>query len=124
MKKNREKRFIDSITEIKEDLSSKGEYYNILFKHDPQVRKWDILRDLHESNIIETISKYEDLQKAKFEVLYHLYRDVFATLQKIDKIEIAKLIDLFDQISFHSFSSIETLQLFWEDCKNSCSLNS
>jgi len=39
-------------------------------------------------------------------------------------LKINKLIEFFDQISFHSFTSIETLRLFWENWKNSFSLNS
>ncbi len=61
---------------------------------------------------------------SKFEILFFLYRDIFDTLLKIKKLEINKLIEFFDQISFQSFSSIETLRLFWENWKNSCSLNS
>jgi len=124
MKKNRERRFIDSLTEINENLSYNNELYNNLFKHDPHIKKWDALRDLHESNIVKTLRKYEDLQKEKFEILFSLYRDVFDTLQKIEKLEITKLIEFFDRISFQSFTGIETLRLFWENWKNSCSLNS
>ena len=124
MKKNREKRFIDSITEINENLNEESEIYSKIFKHDPHLKKWDALRNLYESNIVKIIRKYEDLQKEKFEFLFYLYRDVFDTLQKIEKLEITKLIEFFDRISFQSFNSIETLRLFWEDWKNSSSLNS
>jgi Flp pilus assembly CpaF family ATPase len=124
MKKNRERRYIDSIAEINEIMSGNGNMYNILFKHDPHVRKWDHLSDLYESDIIKSLRKYEDLQKEKFEVLFYLYRDVFESLQKIEKMELTKLIDLFDRISFQSFASIDTLRLYWENWKNSCSLYS
>jgi len=124
MKKNREKRFIDSISEIHEDLNKNSEVYKNLFKYDPHLKKWDALRNLYESNIVKILRKYEDLQKEKFEILFHLYRDVFDTLQKIEKLEVTKFIELFDRISFQSSSSIETLRLFWENWKNSWSLNS
>ena len=123
MKKNREKRFIYSITEINEHLNDNGEFYNYIFKFDPRLKKWNALRDLYESNIIKILRKYEDLQKNKYEILFNLYRDVFDTLQKIEKLEITKLIEFFDRISFQSYNSIETLCLYWENWKNSCSLN-
>ena len=124
MKKNREKRFVDSITEINDNLIDNGEIYNNLFKHDPHLKKWDALRDLYDSNIVETLRKYEDLQKDKYEILFSLYQDVFDTLQKIEKLEITKLIELFDRISFQSYNSIDGLRLFWDNWKNSSSLNS
>ena len=124
MKKNREKRYVASITEIRENLDDPGELYDDLFKFNPHVKKWDALRDLFESNIVKGLRKYEDLQRDNFEILFNLYRDVFATLQKTDKLEITKLIDFFDRISFQSFTSIKALLVFWESWKNSCSLNS
>ncbi len=124
MKKNREKRFIDSISEIHENLNDLSETYSNLFKFDPHLRKWDALRNLYDSNIVNIIRRYEDLRKEKFEILFFLYRDIFDTLLKIKKLKINKLIEFFDQISFQSFTSIETLRLFWENWKNSCSLNS
>ncbi|GAG59899.1 unnamed protein product, partial [marine sediment metagenome] len=124
MKKNREKRFVDSITEIDDNLNSRGEIYNNLFKHDPHTKKWNTLRDLYDSNIVKSLRKYEDLQKDKYEILFSIYQDVFDTLQKIEKLEITKLIEFFDRISFQSYNSIDGLRLFWDNWKNSCSLNS
>jgi Flp pilus assembly CpaF family ATPase len=124
MKKNRERRYIDSLTEINENLKGNGEVYSNLFKFNPHIRKWDALSDLYQSNIIKALRKYEALQKEKYEILFNLYRDVFDMLQKIEKMEITKLIDFFDRISFHSFKSIDALCLFWENWKNTWSLNS
>jgi len=124
MKKNREKRFVDSITEIDDNLNGRSEIYNNLFKHDPHTKKWNTLRDLYDSNIVKSLRKYEDLQKDKYEILFSIYQDVFDTLQKIEKLEITKLIEFFDRISFQSYNSIDGLRLFWDNWKNSCSLNS
>ena len=124
MKKNREKRFVDSITEIDDNLNGRGEIYINLFKHDPHTKKWNTLRDLYDSNIVKSLRKYEDLQKDKYEILFSIYQDVFDTLQKIEKLEITKLIEFFDRISFQSYNSIDGLRLFWDNWKNSCSLNS
>ena len=124
MKKNREKRFVYSISEIRENLNDLSEAYSLLFKFDPHLKKWDALRNLYDSKIVNLLRRYEDLRKEKFEILFFLYRDIFDTLLKIKKLKINKLIEFFDQISFQSFTSIETLRLFWENWKNSCSLNS
>ncbi|MHA1476658.1 MAG: ATPase, T2SS/T4P/T4SS family, partial [Promethearchaeota archaeon] len=124
MKKNREKRFVYSISEICENLNDLSEAYSHLFKFDPYLKKWNALQNLYDSNIVTLLRRYEDLRKENFEILFFLYRDIFDTLLKIKKLKINKLIEFFDQISFQSFTSIETLRLFWENWKNSCSLNS
>ena len=123
MKKNREKRFIDSITEMRENFDEDNQIYENLFKRDPCLKNWAMLQDLYNSNTIKTLRKYEDLQKEKFDTLFYLYHDVFDTLRKLDKIIITKLIELFDQISFQSFISVDALRLFWKNWKNTCGLN-
>ena len=123
MRKNREKRFVDSISEINNDIEDNEEIYQTLFKFNPQKKNWANLTNLFNSNIICKLRKYEDISKEKFQVLFHLYEDMFNTLQKIDKLSINKLIKFFDQVSFHSSDNLENLCLFLENWKNSCSLN-
>ncbi len=123
MKKNREKRFVDSISEINNNIEDNEEIYQTLFKFNPQKKNWANLINLFNSNIICKLRKYEDISKEKFQVLFNLYKDMFNTLQKIDKLSINKLIKFFDQVSFHSSDNLENLCLFWENWKNSCSLN-
>ena len=123
MKKNREKRFIDTITEINDNLTDSSEVYSDLFKHNPQLRKWDVLCDLFESNTVKSIRNHEDFLRDKYYNLFSLYRDVFDTLRKMKKIKILEQVKLFDKISFQSYNNIDTLRLFWDNWKNSCSLN-
>jgi len=123
MKKNREKRFVDSISEINNNIEDNKDIYQTLFKFNPQKKNWANLISLFNSNIICKLRKYEDISKEKFQVLFNLYKDMFNTLQKIDKLSINKLIKFFDQVSFHSSDNLENLCLFWENWKNSCSLN-
>jgi Flp pilus assembly CpaF family ATPase len=123
MKKNREKRFVDSISEINNNIEDNKEIYQTLFKFNPQKKNWANLINLFNSNIICKLRKYEDISEEKFQVLFNLYKDMFNTLQKIDKLSINKLIKFFDQVSFHSSDNLENLCLFWENWKNSCSLN-
>lgn len=124
MKKNREKRFIDSILEINHNIEDKKNIYQTLFKFNPQKKNWANLISLFDSNIICKLRKYEDIGKEKFQVLFNLYKDMFNTLQKIDRLSINELIKFFDQVSFYSSDNLENLCLFWENWKNSCSLNS
>ncbi len=124
MKKNREKRFIDSILEINHNIEDKKDIYQTLFKFNPQKKNWANLISLFNSNIICKLRKYEDIGKEKFQVLFNLYKDMFNTLQKIDRLSINELIKFFDQVSFYSSDNLENLCLFWENWKNSCSLNS
>ena len=123
MRKNREKRFVDSISEINNNIEDNKEIYQTLFKFNPQKKNWANLINLFNSNNICKLRKYEDISKEKFQVLFNLYKDMFNTLQKIDKLSINKLIKFFDQVSFHSSDNLENLCLFWENWKNSCSLN-
>jgi len=123
MKKNREKRFVDSISEINNNFEDNKEIYQTLFKFNPQKKNWTNPVNLFNSNIICKLRKYEDINNEKFQVLFNLYKDMFNTLQKIDNLPINKLIKFFDQVSFHSFDNLENLCLFWENWKNSCSLN-
>ncbi len=123
MKKNREKRFIDSISEINDNFVDNKDIYQTLFKFNPQKKNWANLINLFNSNIICKLRRYEDISKEKFQVLFNLYKDMFNTLQRIDKLSINELIKFFDQVSFHSSDNLENLCLFWENWKNSCSLN-
>jgi len=123
MKKNREKRYVDSISEINNNIEDKKDIYQTLFKFNPQKKNWANLISLFNSNIICKQRKYEDISKEKFQVLFNLYKDMFNTLQKIDKLSINDIIKFFDQVSFHTSDNLENLCLFWENWKKSCSLN-
>ena len=124
MKKDRQRRIIVSIVEMKNNIVETNKIYNTLFKFDPHLKDWSAFKSLYVSNLIERIRKSEDLSRDKFQTLFELYQDVFKTLRQIDKLNIHKLIELFDQLSFYSLTNVGTLCVFWENWKNSCSLNS
>jgi len=124
MKKNRQGRIIASIVEMKNNIVETNKIYNTLFKFDPHLKNWSAFKSLYVSNLVEQIRKSEDISQDKFQSLFELYQDVFKTLQQIDKLNIYKLIELFDQLSFYSLTNVKTLCVFWENWKNSCSLNS
>ncbi|MHA1234635.1 MAG: ATPase, T2SS/T4P/T4SS family [Promethearchaeota archaeon] len=123
MKKNRQRRIIASIVEMKNKIVKTNEFYTTLFKFEPHLKNWSVLKSLYASNLIEQIRKNEELSQDKFQILFELYHDVFKTLLQIDKLELYKLIKLFDQLSYYSLTNVETLCVFWENWKNSCSLN-
>jgi len=124
MKKNRQGRIIASIVEMKNNLAETNKIYNTLFKFEPHLKNWSAFKSLYVSNLVEQIRKSEDISQDKFQTLFELYQDVFKTLHQIDKLDIYKLIELFDQLSFYSLTNVKTLCVFWENWKNSCSLNS
>ena len=124
MKKNRQRRVIASIVEMKNKIVEANEFYTTLFNFEPHLKNWSVFDSLYASNLVEQIRKHEDLSQDKFLTLFELYQDVFKTLYQIDKLDIHKLIKLFDQLSFYSLTNVETLCVFWENWKNSCSLNS
>ncbi|MBY9017372.1 MAG: type II/IV secretion system ATPase subunit [Candidatus Lokiarchaeota archaeon] len=124
MKKNRQRRIIASIVEMKNNIVETNKIYNTLFKFDPHLKNWSAFKSLYLSNLVEQIRKSEDISQDKFQTLFELYQDVFKTLQQIDKLDIYKLLELFDQLSFYSLTNVKTLCVFWENWKNSCSLNS
>jgi len=124
MKKNRQRRIIASIVEMKNNIVEANEFYTILFNFEPHLKNWSVFNSLYASNLVEQIRKHEDLSQDKFQTLFELYQDVFKTLHQIDKLDLHKLIKLFDQLSFYSLTNVETLCVFWENWKNSCSLNS
>ena len=124
MKKNRQRRIIASIVEMKNNIVEANKIYNTLFKFEPHLKNWSAFESLYLSNLVEQIRKYEDLSQDKFQTLFKLYQDVFKTLYQIRNLDIYKLIELFDQLSFYSLTDVETLCVFWENWKNSCSLNS
>jgi len=124
MKKNRKRRIIASIVEMKNKIDKANKIYNTLFKFDPHLKNWSAFKSLYVSNLVEQIRKYEDLSQDKFQTLFELYQDVFKTLYQINKLDNYKLVELFDRLSFYSLTNVKTLCVFWENWKNSCSLNS
>ena len=124
MKKNRKRRIIASIVEMKNNIVEANKIYNTLFEFEPHLKNWSSLKSLYVSNLVEQIRKNEDISQDKFQTLLELYRDVFKTLQQIEKLDIYKLIELFDQLSFYSLTNVKALCVFWKNWKNSCSLNS
>ncbi len=123
MKKNRQRRIIASIVEMKNKIVKTNEFYTTLFKFEPHLKNWSVSKSLYASNLIEQIRKHEELSQDKFQILFELYQDVFKTLLQIDKLDLYKLIKLFDQLSYYSLTNVETLCVFWKNWKNSCSLN-
>lgn len=124
MKKSNNKRKIVSIVEIDFDLSNKDNYYQNIFQYNPESKNWDNLKPLYDTNIINKLKKYEEINKKKFNHIINIYIDIFTSLLKIEKIKNEILVDLFHKISFLSFKSIDLLNDFWERWKKKRGLNS
>jgi len=80
MKKNRQRRIIASIVEMKNNIVETNKIYNTLFKFDPHLKNWSAFKSLYVSNLVEQIRKSEDISQDKFQTLFELYQDVFKTL--------------------------------------------
>jgi hypothetical protein len=121
MKKYRDKRRIISISEINPNFEKT--IYNMLFKYNPEIKQWNLLKELYDSNIITQLKQHEYINNETFREIIEIYSDIFAMLSKIDKISNMELIQLFDKISFYSFISIEQLRRYWKKWKKLRTLN-
>ncbi|MHA1525576.1 MAG: ATPase, T2SS/T4P/T4SS family, partial [Promethearchaeota archaeon] len=92
MKKNNNNRRIISISEV---VLQDNKYYDQIFQYNPYSQKWDLLKTLYKTKIIEEIRKYEDLSEEKFKSTMNIYQNIFNFLKNNQKIENSELVNLF-----------------------------
>ena len=114
MKKNNNNRRIVSISEI---LLQDNKYYDQIFQYNPYSQKWDILKTLYKTKIVEEIKKYEDLSEERFNSTINIYQNIFDFLENNQKIKNSELVDLFHNISYYSNKSLDSLKEFWNNWK-------
>ena len=95
MKKNNNNRRIISISEV---VLQDNKYYDQIFQYNPYSQKWDLLKTLYKTKIIEEIRKYEDLSEEKFKSTMNIYQNIFNFLKNNQKIENSELVNLFHNI--------------------------
>ena len=88
-----------------------------LFSYNTQLNKHELNCDLFESKNIGTLRKYENITKDHFCCVLNLYRDIFKTLAKIEKLTNEELIKFFDKISYLSLYSYEQIEAYWANWK-------
>jgi len=118
MKKEFNKRRIFSISEIKKNKSKGNNFNDVIFKYNPLLKNWKLLKSLYETKVLTEIIQYENLSKEKFISFIEIYTEIFKFISKIDRLDKIKLINLFHKISYYSFVSIESLNQFWNEWKN------
>jgi type IV secretory pathway ATPase VirB11/archaellum biosynthesis ATPase len=114
MKKNNNNRRIISISEV---VLQDNKYYDQIFQYNPYSQKWDLLKTLYKTKIIEEIRKYEDLSEEKFKSTMNIYQNIFNFLKNNQKIENSELVNLFHNISYFSNESLDSLKKFWINWK-------
>ncbi|MFX1257794.1 MAG: ATPase, T2SS/T4P/T4SS family [Promethearchaeota archaeon] len=124
LKKDFYKRRVVSISEINLNNHENNNYCQTIFKYNPELKNWDNLIPLYETNTIQKLKKFENLDKKKFKYIINIYLDIFEFLSKIKKITNMNLVNLFHKISYYSMSSINLLEDFWNRWKKNRSLNS
>ncbi|TFG21848.1 MAG: hypothetical protein EU532_14875 [Promethearchaeota archaeon] len=113
MKKYHNQRKIVSISEIDENNTK----ISHIFSYNTQLNKHELSSNLFESKNIIQLRKYENISKDFFFLVLNLYRDVFRTLKKIEKITNEELIKLFDRLSYLSLHSYDQIEVYWVNWK-------
>ncbi|MHA2181679.1 MAG: ATPase, T2SS/T4P/T4SS family [Promethearchaeota archaeon] len=123
MKKEQNKRRILSISEINKEHISGDKFHDSIFNYDPFSKTWNLLKSLYETSTIIEMKKNENLPKEKFMSIIKIYEEIFVFISKINSLDKYELIDLFHKISYYSFISIDSLNLFWAEWKKERDLN-
>ncbi|MFX1315129.1 MAG: ATPase, T2SS/T4P/T4SS family [Promethearchaeota archaeon] len=123
MNKDYNKRKIISIFEFGNNNLGIEKLYNKIFQYDPELNKWDLLVPLFETEIINELRKYEDLNKEKFSYIIKIYNNIFTSLLEIKKIDHHELVEFFHKLAFYSFQSYDLLENFWNNWKKNRCLN-
>jgi len=123
MLKEFNRRRIISVAEIKQTKSLDNLIDESIFRFDPLLKDWTLMKSLYETKVITEIRQYENLSKENFSSYMDVYTDIFQFISKIDSFNQIDLINIFHKISYFSFISIEALIQFWEEWKNMRTLN-
>ena len=113
MKKYNDQRKVASISEIDEDNTKSSQ----IFSFNTRLDKHEMSCNLFESKNVIQLRKYENISKDSFFLVLNLYRDVFTTLTKIEKITNEELIKLFDTLSYLSLHSYNQIEVYWASWK-------
>ncbi|MHA1932899.1 MAG: ATPase, T2SS/T4P/T4SS family, partial [Promethearchaeota archaeon] len=123
MKKEQNQRRVLSISEINKGHIEGDKFYDSIFDYDPFSKTWKLSKSLYETNTIIEMKKNENLPKEKFMSIIKIYEEIFIFISEINLLDKFELIDLFHKISYHSFISVDSLNLFWAEWKKERDLN-
>ncbi|MHA1884003.1 MAG: ATPase, T2SS/T4P/T4SS family [Promethearchaeota archaeon] len=122
MRKEINKRRITSISEIKEAGGKDETLFNLIFKYNPSEKNWAQLETLYETKVITDLKDFEEMGNKFFVSIMKIYIEIFDYISKINKLDNAKLIELFHKISYFSMYSLDSLADFWTQWKKNRSL--
>ena len=118
MKKSYFKRRMISISEINPENVIISKKHEFVINYNPENQKWMLMKSLYNTNVIQKIRKFEDLNEDKFNSIMEIYIDVFQHLLKIPRIENHEIVTFFHTLSYFSFKSVHQLRDFWKRWKN------
>ena len=118
MKKSYFKRRMFSISEINPENVSISKKPQIIFNFNPENQKWKLMKSLYNTNIVQKIRMFEDLNEEKFNSIMEIYVDIFQHLLDAPRIDNHGIVIFFHKISYFSFKSIDKLKQFWKRWKN------
>lgn len=118
MKKSHFKRRMISISEMRDENGNHSKKLENLFNYNPESQVWMLMKSLYNTNVIQKIKQFEDLNEERFNSFIEIYNDIFEYLLKIPRIDNRELVTLFHKLSYYSFKSIDQLRLFWDRWKN------
>ena len=122
MKKNSNERKIVSIAEINFDEDDDKTKYNVIFQYNPELKKWDQLHSLFDTQSIQNLRLYEDINQDKFISFIKIFEEIFSFLSETQKLKNHDLVELFHHLAFHSLESYESIKDFWRSWKKNRSL--
>ncbi len=123
MKKLKDKRYINMISEINPNENDLQKIYNPIFKYNSKTQKWIEIESLFHLNAIKQIIEYEYFSEDDFTELIKIYSEIFETLKTLGKLKNSELVNFLDQLSFYSFQGIKQILTFWENWKKTRGLN-
>ncbi len=118
MKKTHFKRRLISISEISSENVNISDKPEIVFNYNPITKEWEQKKPLYNTNIIQKIRQFEDLNELRFNSFMEIYSDIFGHLSQSSKINNQELINFFHKLSYFSFKSLDQLRFFWKKWKN------
>jgi len=115
-KTSKNERRIHKISEIILDDTLKNYYIQDIFRYNPEIKDWELKKELYETKVIKNISQYEYLPRNLFYSYMEIYNDLFETLKIIEKIPIKSLILLFHEVSYfsHSIDKLKKILNSWK----------
>ena len=114
MKKINNKRRLVSISEV---VLEEKKYYDEIFHYNPRSKKWDLLKNLYKTKLIDEIKKFEDLTEARFNTTIDIYQNIFDFLLNNKKINNSDLVNLFHNISYYSNEPLDSFNKYWNNWK-------